>query len=51
MLQDVNIKRDAGAANILLTFGAGLEAQVYVFFESVEYYTYSIDQHGTVNVF
>ncbi|MFA9393045.1 MAG: DUF6266 family protein [Prolixibacteraceae bacterium] len=50
VLQGVDITRDAGAANILLPFGAGVEAQVYVFFESVENSTYSIDQHSTVNV-
>ena len=50
VLQGVNITREAEAANILLPFGAGVEAQVYVFFESVEYGTYSIDHHATVNV-
>lgn len=50
VLQGVNITRAAGIANILLPFGAGVEAQVYVFFESVENSTFSVDQHGTVNV-
>ena len=50
VLQGVNITRDAAAADILLPYGAGVEAQVYVFFESVENGTYSIDQHGVVNV-
>ena len=50
VLQGVDITRDAEAANILLPFGAGVEAQVYVFFQSAEYSTYSVDQHGTVNV-
>jgi hypothetical protein len=49
VLQGVDITRDAKAANILLPFGAGVEAQVYVFFESEENSTYSLDQHGTVN--
>ncbi|MBN2805767.1 MAG: hypothetical protein JXR22_03840, partial [Prolixibacteraceae bacterium] len=50
VLQGVNITRDAEAANILLPFGAGIVAQVYVFFQSVEHGTYSIDKHTTVNV-
>jgi hypothetical protein len=50
VLQDVNITRDAEAANIVLPYGAGVEAQVFVFFESVENYTYSVDQHSTINV-
>ncbi|MFA9391646.1 MAG: DUF6266 family protein [Prolixibacteraceae bacterium] len=50
VLQGVNITRDAAAANILLPFGAGVEAQVYVFFQSVENYIFSPDQHGVVNV-
>ena len=50
VLQGVDISRDAEAANILLPFGAGVEVHVYVFFLSMEDGTYSIDQHGTVNV-
>lgn len=50
VLQGVNISRAAEAANIVLPYGAGVEAQVYVFFESVESSIYSPDQHGTVNV-
>lgn len=50
VLQGVDITRDAEVANILLPFGAGVEAQVYVFFQSVENGTYSVDQHGSVNV-
>lgn len=50
VLQGVDITRDAEVANILLPFGAGVEAQVYVFFQSVENSTYSVDEHGTVNV-
>lgn len=50
VLQGVNITRDAEVANILLPFGAGVVAQVYVFFQSVEHGTYSIDKHATVNV-
>jgi hypothetical protein len=50
VLQGVNITRNAGAANILLPFGPGVEVQVYVFFESVENGTFSVDKHATVNV-
>ena len=44
VLQGVDITRAAEAANILLPFGAGVEAQVYVFFQSVENSTYSVDE-------
>lgn len=50
VLQNVNIARNARAANILLPFGAGVEAQVYVFFESMENYTFSPSEHGVMNV-
>lgn len=49
-LSELNITRDAEAANILLPFGAGFEAQVYVFFHSEESKSYSVDQHATIMV-
>jgi hypothetical protein len=50
VLQDIEITRETESAKVLLPYGAGVEVQVYVFFESVENYIFSPSQHGAVNV-
>ena len=49
-LNNLNITRDAGTVNVQLPFGAGVEAHVYTFFESVENYIYSPSIHQIVSV-
>ena len=48
VLEGLNITRDAEAANILLPFGAGVEAQVYLFFENEANTSFSASVHTTV---
>jgi len=50
VLEGLEVTRDTGAANILLPFGAGVEAQVYVFFESEDVSEFSEDVHTTIAV-
>jgi hypothetical protein len=50
ILSGINVTRADKLANILLPFGAGVEANIYIFFENATNTKYSTDKHALVAV-